>query len=82
MDKIVYREGCTCHDLGINGKSSKELSKKFKMELYMKLIDKLCDNYDLDDLIMNLCSQYGETKFCFHCDVCGDDVYEYTLNIE
>lgn len=81
MDKIVYREGCTYHDLEINGKISKDLSKDFKMELYLKIINKLCDDYDIDDLIMDLCYKYGKNKFCFHC-IYGDNVYEYTLNIE
>ena len=80
MDKIVYTEGCTCYGLEINDKSSKECSKEFKMELYMKLIDKLYDSDGLDNLLMDLCSWYGKGKLSVSCDGFNEKIYEYTLN--
>lgn len=76
MNKITYIENSG--ELKINNKSLGEYSKKFKKQLYSKLIDKLCDDDRLDRLITDLCAYYGKPKLT-HYNKCKDHIVIYTL---
>lgn len=45
------------------------------------LIDKHGDNSSIQDMIIIFLSVNAIPEFIGHCDDCGDDVYEYTLEI-
>lgn len=79
MVKIIYIENSG--ELKINNKLLREYSRKFKKQLYNKLIDKLCDDYSLDGLITDLCAYYGKPKLLHH-DKYKDNIVIYTLEIE
>lgn len=48
------------------------------------IINIISDNNDIANLIWVLrgfVQNFGEYKFCYHCDECGDNVVEYKLKI-
>lgn len=81
MDKIIYTEGCTCYGLNINDIDSNDIPTERKKELCLKLMNKYYTDSEWNQLLIDIAQIYGDNKFCFHCDQCGDDVYEYTIEI-
>lgn len=76
--KLVYTEGCMCYDLEIDGKSISKYTIEQKKEIMKHLVD-ITNN--IDTMIVDFVNDNGEPKFIRHCNDCGDDIYEYTLEV-
>lgn len=81
MDELKFTEGCTCYNLIINGNNCNDISLEKKKDICIRLMQEYYNDSDWDNELISLCQQFGEMNFQFHCDQCGDDVYEYTLKI-
>lgn len=51
-------------------------------QVFNKVIEKSGNNSYLNNIFMDIVRKYGEGGFLYHCNQCGDSVYEYTLKIE
>lgn len=79
--KLTYTEGCTTYNLSIDGKCAEDLTVDEKKEIMKSLIDKYEDICDFKNMIIDFLEMNAEPEFKYHCDQCGDSVYEYTLEI-
>lgn len=50
-------------------------------DMILTVINSRDDNADLIWTLRGLIQNFGEYKFCYHCDECGDNVVEYKLKI-
>lgn len=80
--KLVYTEGCTAYSLAVDDKSSTELPLEEMKSILHKVIDKCDDFGTIQNMITSLLEQLGEYELIGHCDQCGDNIYEFTLNID
>ena len=82
--KIVKTEGCIVSGINIDGKNLIILEDDEKEVYYNKILEYFKNNYSEDRLKMLidvLLDYYGEYKHLYHCEQCGDDVYEQSLEI-
>lgn len=77
--KIEYTEGCVCYGLDVDGIPFNDLKEYKKKPILNKVINAILDDYDIQDVLIDLLRQYGEYKHCFTCEDCGDSVSSYTL---
>ena len=81
--EIVYTRGCISDGLSISGGDAcyyNDLDLNEKKDIIYKLIDKM-DEEQIDYEIINLVQNVGEYKYLYHCDQCGDDVEEWSIEI-
>ncbi len=79
---LVYTEGCTCYSITADGKDLNDYTISDSKSILKTLIDKLdLEQSDVWDITSTLISRFGEYKYCYTCDECGDSVYEYKLKI-
>lgn len=78
---LTYTDGCTCTGFDIDGKKLEEFTMEEKKNIMNSLMDKYGNERNINDLIMNFVYDNGEPEYKFHCDQCGDSVYEYTMEI-
>lgn len=82
--KIIITDGCTCGSIEIDGKDINDLTPEEKSEAWYKVLEDLKINgnpEELNDLLWWLNSSCHllpnmEQKHLYHCDTCGDNVYE------
>lgn len=55
--------------------------RKDEMDFINHILEMNGDNVYLSNIFMNIMMYYGNPKFLYHCDQCGDNVGEYTLDI-
>lgn len=80
--KLIYTEGCTNYSITADGKDLNDYTVSDSKSILKNLIDKLnLEPCDIWEITSTLLTKYGDYKFCYHCDECGDDVYEYKLKI-
>ncbi len=87
--KLTATEGCTCYTYKIDDvevkdmldEESKEYNPALVKEAILKMIDLPQAEGHYYDLFQSLLERFGDMKFEFHCDQCGDDVYSYKLEI-
>lgn len=79
--KIEYTEGCTCYGLDVDGEPFNDLDEAKKREVFDRIVEAILKDDDIQDIIINLLCQYGDYKHLFYCELCGDSVYSYTLEI-
>lgn len=60
-----------------------EMAIDKKIEVCKEAIKSMDGRYGcaIQELYLKATQHLGKNKFCFHCDDCGDSVYEYTLEI-
>ena len=80
--KHEYTEGCTCTALSINDIDINELPieeiRKAIVELVLQIENKEELIWEWRSLMMSI----GHYEDLGHCDTCGDDISNYTVNIE
>lgn len=79
--KLTYTEGCMAYNLDIDDKEIDDFTLQEQKDILKSLIDKYGDNSAIQNMIMDFLELNGIPKFIGHCDDCGDNVYEYTLEI-
>ena len=79
--KLTYTEGCMAYNLDIDNKKIEDFTLQEQKDILKSLIDKHGDNSTTQNMIIDFLELNGIPEFIGHCDDCGDDVYEYTLEI-
>lgn len=82
--RFVYTTGCTCDGITINDKDINDFEqedlKEYAVHMVSQLVNEL-DKDDIIDLIRDIVDRFGEYKYLYHCEQCGDDVVEYKIEI-
>lgn len=80
--KLTYTEDCMAYNLDIDNKEIEDFTLQEQKDILKSLIDKHGDNSAIiQNMIIDFLELNGISKFISHCDDCGDNVYEYTLEI-
>ena len=79
--KLTYTEGCMAYNLDIDNKEIEDFTLQEQKDILKSLIDKYGNNSRIQDMIIDFLELNGIPEFICHCDECGDNVYEYTLEI-
>lgn len=79
--KLTYTEGCMAYNLDIDNKEIEDFTLQEQKDILKSLIDKYGNNSTIQNMIIDFLELNGTSKFIYHCDECGDNVYEYTLEI-
>lgn len=79
--KLTYTEGCMAYNLDIDNKELENFTLQDQKNILKSLIDKYGDNSTIQNMIIDFLELNGIPKFIGHCDECGDNIYEYTLEI-
>lgn len=65
----------------IDGKNANKFTKEEIRDVIINVVSADNDNADLIWALRGFISNFGEYKFCYHCDECGDNVVEYKLKL-
>lgn len=70
-----------CEYLYIDGVSADEMSKDQLINIYKECIKSISTKPkdSMREFIVELLSATGQMEFVFHCDQCGDSVYDYIV---
>ena len=79
--KIEYTEGCICYGLEVDGVPFNDLKEYKKKPILNKVINAILEDYDIQNVLMELLHDYGEIQQCSLCQVCGDSVSTYTIEV-
>lgn len=78
---LLYRDGCTCTSLAVDGKETIDMPEKELQNVIHKLVDNEQDISILQNLFMTLMESQGTYEHLGHCSECGDDVFEFSLTL-
>lgn len=68
--------------LTIDGKDISEMSENDIREVVKNIIEEnVVESTSLIRILTDLTRSFGRYKFCYHCDECGDNVFEYELEV-
>lgn len=79
--KLTYTEGCMAYNLDIDNKKIEDFTLQEQKDILKSLIDEYGDNSTIQNMIIDFLESNGIFKFIRHCYECGDNIYEYTLEI-
>lgn len=79
--KIILTRGCVCDGVTIDGQAINNFTSKELKEIIIEIINNISDEC-LNDILINLLESFGDYKYLYTCEECGDSVYEHTLNIK
>lgn len=79
--EIEYTEGCICTNLNVDGESFYYLEEEKKREVLDKVIESILKDYDVQNVVIDLLRQWGEYKYHYTCEDCGDSVCSFTLEV-
>lgn len=68
-------------NITINGNNIIDFTEDEIRDAIINIVSFDNDNANLIWTLRGLIQNYGEYKFCYHCDECGDNVAEYKLKI-
>lgn len=79
---LNYIEGCTAYSLTIDGIEVSELPYYEIVDVIHYLISRRKDKWILKEMLAMLI-EHDKESVCdiSHCDQCGDDIYNYKLEI-
>lgn len=78
---IQHINGCTYDSITINDTETVDLPIDQVKAAIKALVDKEEDLAVLQQILISIVDSNGEYKDLGHCETCGDDVVEYTLEI-
>ena len=80
--ELNYIDGCTADDLTIDGVEASQLPPYEIADIIRHLVGRCEDKSLLKEMLGRLI-EYDKESVCDirHCDQCGDDIYNYTLEI-
>lgn len=79
--KVIVTDGCTAYGCTVDKKDLNDLSIEEVKDVFKKAIDITMNEDTLRQQLMDFVEQTGECEFQFHCDQCGDDVYDYIMEV-
>ena len=79
---LNYIDGCTTNRLTIDGVEASQLPPYEIVYIIRHLLGRCKDKELLEEILRRLI-EYDKESVCdiSHCDQCGDDIYNYTLEI-
>lgn len=79
---LNYIEGCTAYNLTIDGIEASELPYYEIVDIIHYIVSRRKDKWILKDMLAMLI-EHDKESVCdiSHCDQCGDDIYNYKLEI-
>ena len=79
---LNYIEGCTAYNLTIDGIEASELPLNVIADVIRHLVGRCKDKGILKEMLAMLI-EHDKESICdiSHCDQCGDDIYNYKLEI-
>lgn len=79
---LNYIYGCTAYNLTIDGVEVSELPPYEIADVIRHLVGRCDDKGILQEMLARLI-EHDKESVCdiSHCDQCGDDIYNYTLEI-
>lgn len=80
MHKIVVTEGCTCYGITYDDKDLHDYELDEVYDIARACFDKL-NKDELVQFVWDYTTQHGDWKTLGHCDECGDDIDEFSVNI-
>ena len=80
--ELRYTEGCTAYNLTIDGVEVSELPPYEIADVIRDLVGRCNDKAILKEMLAMLI-EHDKESVCdiSHCDQCGDDIYNYKLEI-
>ena len=79
---LNYIEGCTAYNLTIDGVEASELPPYEIADIIRHLVGRCNDKAVLKEFLARLIETDKESVCDIsHCDQCGDDIYNYKLEI-
>ncbi len=80
--KIVETEGCIVSGITIDGIDIHSISEEQRDKIFKWMESKMIeDRATFYDMLSNILSIYGDYKYLYTCEQCGDSVSETTLEI-
>lgn len=80
--ELRYVSGCTAYNLTIDGVEASELPPYEIADVILHLVGRCKDKAILQELLERLIESDKESVCDIsHCDQCGDDIYNYKLEI-
>lgn len=81
---LEYSEGCVNDSLNINNIETIDIDKNDFKQIIHKLIDKIDDISELQDILKNFIQMNGDEVASGYCEQCGDywSTYQYKFNDE
>lgn len=79
--ELTYTNGCTVTSLDIDGVESIDMSIEDFRKVIHKIVDKIDDFAELQNIFMNFVECNGELIDEYNCSCCGDYVTTYKINI-
>ena len=79
--ELTYTDGCIATSLDIDGVESIDMSIEDFRKVIHKIVDKIDDFAELQNIFMNFVECNGELIDEYNCSCCGDYVTTYKINI-
>ena len=79
--ELVYTNGCTVTSLSVDGKESIDMNMEDFRKVIHKIVDKIEDFSELQDIFINFVELNGELIDEYQCSCCGDYVTTHKINI-
>ena len=80
--KIEYTEGCIVTGCTVDDANLSSYKKDYKLKILNHLINNYITECTIDDMIMDICRDYGKIEFEGHCEECGDNIFKYTIEVD
>lgn len=80
--KIVVTDGCIASGVTVDGTplNMSDMTPQEKKDILKKIIDTIDDSM-VESEIFSIVQSCGEYEYLYHCEECGDDVCEWTMEI-
>ena len=79
--ELTYTDGCIATSLDIDGVESIDMSIEDFRKVIHKIVDKIDDFAELQNIFMNFVECNGELIDEYNCSCCGDYITIYKINI-
>lgn len=79
--ELTYTDGCIATSLDIDGVESIDMSIEDFRKVIHKIVDKIDDFAELQNIFMNFVESNGKLIDEYNCPCCGDYVTTYKINI-
>ena len=79
--ELIYTNGCTATSLSVNGIESIDMNVEDFRKVIHRIIDKIDDFAELQDIFMDFVEGNGELIDEYQCSCCGDCVTTYKIKL-
>lgn len=79
--ELIYTFGCTATSLSVDGVESIDMNMEDFRKVIHKIVDKIDDFAELQDIFMNFITLNGKLIDEYQCSCCGDYVTTHKIKI-